>query len=282
MNRQQFIDFIKYPDKLDANSAIQLENLVKEYPYCQTADVLFTLNLYKEKHFKFNDQLKLASAYACDRRVLKELVNNVRLLKQEEPAIIIKPKPEFIPQKKESTNQQIKENTLVSLIDLLKNEVVSFKEKPTKKLSQQENSKLNILADHLEDILQELEGISKPVDKPISDVTSVLGEYNMDHLKELETEDKGKLENNHLIEKFLVNEPRIEAVSKSAFFDPVDHARQSLIDNESVVSETLAEIYYKQGNLSKAIKIYKKLSLVNPEKSTFFASQIEKIRKEIK
>jgi len=105
-------------------------------------------------------------------------------------------------------------------------------------------------------------------------------EYDLGHLEEIPSEKPKQIKNADLIDKFIKEEPRI--VPKPTFFDPLDVARNSLLDNETVVSETLAEIYYKQGNLSKAMKIYKKLSLVNPQKSSYFAAQIEKIRKEIK
>ena len=281
MNRQQFIDYIKSPNKLNADSAIQLENLVKEYPYCQTADVLFTLNLYKENHFKFNDQLKLASAYACDRRVLKELVNSVRMLGQSDSSAPSSPQ-RFKVHTTESRSIKLEENNLTTLVDLLKNEVNSIKNRPSKKLSSSEYSKLNVLADHLEDLLQELDDPNTIKPRGRQPVTSFLSEYNMDHLEDLSSVENNLVQNHDLIDKFLEKEPKIEPVSKSEFFDPIYYARQSLIDNESVVSETLAEIYFKQGSLSKAIKIYKKLSLVNPGKSSFFAAQIEKIRKEIK
>lgn len=46
----------------------------------------------------------------------------------------------------------------------------------------------------------------------------------------------------------------------------------------SMVSETLAEIFINQGNRSRAIEIYQQLSLNYPEKSDYFASRIQKLK----
>ena len=48
------------------------------------------------------------------------------------------------------------------------------------------------------------------------------------------------------------------------------------------VSETLAELYYQQGNFDNAIRVYEKLSLQNPSKASFFADLIDQIKKERK
>ena len=59
-----------------------------------------------------------------------------------------------------------------------------------------------------------------------------------------------------------------------------DVTTEAEIDEEDdLVSEELAEIYLAQGLRSEAIEIYRKLSLLNSEKSIYFAEKIENIQK---
>ena len=51
------------------------------------------------------------------------------------------------------------------------------------------------------------------------------------------------------------------------------------LDEENVDTETMAEVWIKQGQPEKAIKIYEKLSLLNPSKSSYFAVLIEKLKR---
>ncbi len=48
---------------------------------------------------------------------------------------------------------------------------------------------------------------------------------------------------------------------------------------EEVVTEAMAEVWEKQGNSRKAIGLYSKLSFIFPEKSVYFASRIEQLKK---
>jgi hypothetical protein len=81
----------------------------------------------------------------------------------------------------------------------------------------------------------------------------------------------------NLIEKFIKEEPTISKPKKEEFFSPIKSARESLIENKEIVTETLARVYLEQGYLDKAITAYKKLSLKFPQKSSFFATQIKLI-----
>jgi hypothetical protein len=55
-------------------------------------------------------------------------------------------------------------------------------------------------------------------------------------------------------------------------------AGASLADRE-VVTESMAEVWEKQGNKQKAIEVYHKLSLLEPTKNAYFASKIDQLNK---
>jgi chemotaxis protein histidine kinase CheA len=81
-----------------------------------------------------------------------------------------------------------------------------------------------------------------------------------------------------IIERFIQNQPSVQRPSESDYFESTQKAKQSLEDRLDFVSETLAEIYLKQGNKKKSIEIYKQLSLKYPEKKRYFAAQIQKLK----
>ncbi|MBO9202665.1 MULTISPECIES: hypothetical protein [Niastella] len=49
-------------------------------------------------------------------------------------------------------------------------------------------------------------------------------------------------------------------------------------EEKEVLTEAMAEVWAKQGNPDKAIRVYEKLSLLNPAKSPYFASRIEQLK----
>jgi len=55
-------------------------------------------------------------------------------------------------------------------------------------------------------------------------------------------------------------------------------AERSVSENKDVISETLARLLVKQGYKEKAIVMYERLCLAFPEKSAFFAAEIEKLK----
>ncbi len=55
-------------------------------------------------------------------------------------------------------------------------------------------------------------------------------------------------------------------------------AMESITLNDDIVSETLAEIWARQHQYQTAIHIYQKLSLLNPNKSAYFAQKIKELQ----
>ncbi len=72
---------------------------------------------------------------------------------------------------------------------------------------------------------------------------------------------------------------QVAALSDSKSEEKVVQLATHSLDEENVETEAMAEVWIKQGQPEKAIKIYQKLSLLNPSKSSYFASLIENLKK---
>ncbi len=95
--------------------------------------------------------------------------------------------------------------------------------------------------------------------------------------------DVSGVEDKSSFEDVIKKEPKISRLNLDKnFYSAVDTARSSVLEDEGLVTETLAKIYAIQGNYNKAIRAYEILCLKFPEKSVYFASLIEEIKKQIK
>ena len=86
------------------------------------------------------------------------------------------------------------------------------------------------------------------------------------------------INDDELVDRFISANPRIEPRKETGDYEHEDISASSSEESPHLISETLANIYISQGYYSKAISIYERLCLKYPEKSSYFATQIEKIK----
>lgn len=216
MNILNFEAYIDDPALLDTSATDLLKNILVEYPYCQSAHILYARNLKNLKHIAYSTQLRVAAAYAGNRAVLKSVLH-------------AEPMTEII---------------LSERIDIED----GFDEPPI----------------HLGRICS-------------GQTPATAGFLISTNLESEEKQEQEILSKDEIVNRFIYAEPHLTRPHKD-FFNPANYARQSAIDNETIVSETLAQIFLKQGHTEKAIKVYEKLGLVFPEKRTYFANLIEQIK----
>lgn len=81
-----------------------------------------------------------------------------------------------------------------------------------------------------------------------------------------------------LIDLFIRNEPVISPIQPDVERPSVKElAKESLVEDTSLITETMARIYAAQGQMGRARRAYKLLALKYPEKSVYFAAQSKKL-----
>ncbi len=312
MNTKELTYLLQDPAKINREQANSLEKISREFPYFQSIRPLILKALKHQESFRYNQELKTTAAYTSDRSVLFEFITS-DLFKKEKEAQETKQKnrsdidvvdPQEIKvlpwmdmddavrmKMKEAEDvldpalfaTRSEENTL-RYIEIIKESSSTNSEENQQ--SQKEDSKTP------EEALQ----IDKPLDfgkkethsftewlkltsvKPIDAENNE--EYDTSSLNTQEKEsDKSLLQKDkfELIDEFIASNPKIQPASKNA--PKRNLAKENIVPNDELMTETLARVYLAQKNYKKAIQAYNILILKNPEKSGFFADQIRAIKK---
>lgn len=124
-------------------------------------------------------------------------------------------------------------------------------------------------------------GIQKPEEKSLMVVMS-FSEWLI-HFKTKGEREKEEVEDQKALKTMWQKEKLASALEEENEEIPenvFEMAVNSITREEDLASESLAEIMVKQGKYDKAIEMYRKLSLRNPQKNAYFARKIESINKE--
>ena len=255
METGQLIAYLNKPGTLLGDSAEDLELLVEHYPYFSIGQSLLALAYHRADDERFDRQLKKAATAVPDR-------NKLRLL--------------FIPAPQQ---QSAPDDSFFKVVDVTEVDENEKNVIPEKAFIIPEIN-LGGTREELSADLAMLDEKRKSLDELKALIAARLEQMEAEKQQEEKKEEelpKKKMSRQELIDKFIAENPSISR-PKAGFYNPISMAQNSIVDKGDIVSETLAKIYLKQGYFDKAIEIYEKLSLIIPEKSVYFAAQIETIK----
>ena len=249
MDNERLKYIIENPQSIDENDVNLLSSIVESYPYFTIAQMLLAVGLDLSEDKRANRQLRLAASMVHDRNLLRHI-----LAESKEKKSSVDLPDEFGNEEEEvsAVNERLSVETIViPEIDLKK--------------SQEELSKEMAILEEKRKSIDELKAL---IEQRIIELSKE---------KEEENKEEKVLSKTEIIDKFIAENPQISR-PKQDFYDPMVVAQTSVVDQENIISETLARVYLNQGYLEKAISIYQKLSLKNPEKSVYFAKLIEEAK----
>ena len=252
MNLIEFNKILSGPGQIKKEQLSELYNVIEEYPYFQAAHFLH-LNALKNRHsFKYNDFLKKTAAYTTDRSVLFDYITSDDDEIHPAPADIMafesEKKPVEAPIESPEITSPSPEATLNIGAPLKFNREETYSFREWLQLSKFE-----------------------PIDRKNS-------ETDLNQIIDQKNKAKGfqSVTDMDLIDQFIAKNPKISPSVLSTYSDAT---MDSVTENDSLMTETLAHVYVEQKKYEKAITAFTILSLKYPEKSSFFALQIEAIKK---
>ena len=313
MQAKEFINYIKNPNSLEKESVKELQKLVNDFPYFQSAHLLLSLASKKWDASVYQKSLKKTAIVVTNRSHLFNLIqqfeisNSViedsyhqKLVVEEvlEPIdstkeLNILKATELLIENSDSeiSETEIQQKSKPNAEEVLENEIAkqvvsAIVEKQMFNLSDtQLLFKQNKEPENFTDWLRLIQKSNKQLsaenilDTNIENNTDIKTRLEKSKIITQESALNKKLKNLALIDKIIENSPgQIKIKDDQKFYSPEHNAKESLLENEHLVSETLAKIYALQGSVNKAVRAYEILSLKFPQKSAYFASLIQKLK----
>jgi tetratricopeptide (TPR) repeat protein len=235
MQAEKIIGLMNEQIPFDNKTLSQLSDVLEEYPYFQAAHILYTLNLQANKDTNTLPEIRKSACYACDRKKFFYLI--------EKDFIAL-----LLAETENEKDQTLTDTGSFDLID-------TFLDKKGQKLG------------------EELLSTQQDIQPALTDyIAYSFSKENMSQKPAV------PFENQEIIDTFIAQgetkkarpELKNEEVNREILTPNIEHG-----ESNNFISITLAKIYLKQKKYDRALEIIRKLSLVYPEKSIYFADQIQ-------
>ncbi len=267
MNRSELIEMVKNHSWTASKDSSELNEIISLYPWFQSVYTLLLDAKYSADSVTFEESLKKNAVFVANREVL------YYILKESDSRADKDPLSEEV-----SPSSKADEHGLRSRAELV--EQIESRLAELEQSSNDENEIL--LLDEDEDIVADFNDSSfaKATEKGEGDISDMGKEQDLLDLDYpgIESQEEKASSADELVDRFIESNPRIKP-DREKMDAPIEDIAEKVEDkNPGLITETLAKIYINQKFYTRAILIYEKLSLKFPEKSSYFATQIEKIK----
>ena len=261
-------ELTKHPEMLNRETLFELRRMTASYPYYQPARLLMIKNLYLLHDPSFDEELRRAALYFTDRKVLFDIVEAAHYRLKHRAA------QSFSSPRSARNEEKGSESRTVSLIDSFLSTIPEdddSKAKETQNTAEvREKKRKPTAADATVDYVayllatdfEELDDATGNADEPVS-----LADTSMN--------------GGDLIDAFINKENgRITLQDEPEYFpeEPAEENSEKETEDE-FLTETLAGIYIKQGNYTRALDIINKINEKSEKKSIYFEDQQRFLKK---
>ena len=245
MEKEHFYAYLNNQKQFDEESLYQLKRVTEKYPYFQTAKLMLLKNMKAADDLEFTSELKKAVIICCDRRKLFYYLNDDRYIR-------FFPKATSIEKYAEDRTEVLLDSFLDSLDNDDKKEQVETPE------AEKEFEAESIIS---------------------TDYLAYLEQTGQSESSHDDQEDSKPMKHQGLVDRFLEKSSNDEDLFSNRNREGEERGEESqsshnLLDDDTFLTETLAQVYIKQKKYEQALTIIKRLSLNFPKKSIYFADQI--------
>lgn len=271
LDKETFSYWVTHPDDLTATDFRLLQESLEVYPYCQSLYTLTAKAASLQQKGHTITFVRQAAAHALSRNALRKLIDNEfqwsdnLLSKLNELSQRHVPIPEDYQQEsyalfKSKSGPGLKDSFPKLPLLQFTEPVFNADAEPSEPIPLVDGSTLTETA-----LQNELEQQAPP-EQPI--------------IQESPLPNPALAVQLEIIENFIKNEPRISPLRSKLEEQPEqeDLTRRNQGTLDGLATESLAKIMLKQGKTGKAIEIYEKLMLKNPEKTAYFAAKISELK----
>lgn len=262
----------------------EIADLVKEYPYSAPFRMLLAKASKEAGHLDMKKDLLAAAAHCTSRKALFDVMFSESLTQQ---AMEIQEEIDLLEEVSEEELEGLVWHTAGEIEEEIDAEEQQIREDVVEAISHSlEKKSEEILEKNLEsenDV--DLWDNNEPEIRSGGSANSMFGKWLSKRAVDTDFGDSGRAEarvergSAAIIDAFLAKDNPKIGKPREVVSPVVEWANKGLEEDPSLVTETMAKLYAKQGQIGRARKAFKLLALKYPDKSVYFAAQLKKLSK---